>query len=415
MGNLTKGPPLDVEVIRKDFPILSEKMRGKRFVYLDNSATALKPRQVIDAVTHYYTKWGVNIHRGSYQFSEEASVAYDEVRDKAARFINAPDDSHVIFTSGTTDSTNLIAYAWARKVLKEGDEILVTETEHHANLIPWQETARAVGAALKFIPLAEDGSFILDDLDSLLTEKTRFVAVTGMSNVTGYISPVKKITGAAHAKGAVVLVDGAQLVSHTSVDVKDLDCDLLVFSSHKMCGPNGVGVLYGKGKILKEMDPFHYGGDMILKVWKDRSTYTDLPGRLESGTPNIEGVLGFGAAIDYLESIGMDRIHRWEQELLAYAMEKLKGFPDITLYGPRDLSIRGGIISFNIDGVHPHDVGAILDSRGVAVRTGFHCAQPMMRVLGAAGTVRASIYLYNTREDIDIFIDSLEGIKDIFA
>ncbi|MFP4483553.1 MAG: cysteine desulfurase [Spirochaetaceae bacterium] len=410
------GFDLDVDRIRRDFPILKRTMRGKPFVYLDNAATSLKPQQVIDAEVHYYTHLSSNIHRGVYEFSEQATIEYDEARAKVRSFINAPGDGHVVFTRGATEAMNIIAFGWGRKAIGEGDEIVLSELEHHANFVPWQRLAEEKGATLKFIPVNPDGATLdLGGLDSVITERTKVVAISAMSNVTGYMPPLERILGAARAHGAVTVVDAAQLASHHSVDVADLDCDFLAFSGHKMCGPTGVGVLYGKAALLEETDPLLFGGDMIVKVRKERTTFKELPDRFEAGTPNIAGVLGLGAAIDYLNAVGMDAVHRHEQALLAYAEERVRAMGGVTIYGTPDLSLRGGILSFNVEDVHPHDTGAILDQEGIAVRTGFHCAQPLMQVLGVPGTTRASFYLYNTTHEIDLLVDGIRRVQSVFG
>jgi cysteine desulfurase/selenocysteine lyase len=351
-----------------------------------------------------------------YEFSETASVAYDEARARVARFINAPEDaSHIIFTGGTTESINVIVNGWGRKNIGEGDEIVLTEMEHHANFVPWQQLAKERGATLRFIPVdPETGALVLDELDTILTDKAKVLAVSAMSNVTGYMPPVQKLIEKAKAVGAITVVDAAQLASHHGVDVQAWDCDFTVFSGHKMCGPTGIGVLYGKSAVLEEMDPFQYGGDMIVKVRKEKTTFKPLPERLEAGTPHIAGVLGLGKAIEYLESVGMDAIHAHERELLSYALERAAADPDVEVYGTGDGSDRGGILSFNVRDVHPHDTGALLDQEGVAVRTGFHCAQPLMQVFGVVGTTRASFYLYNTTEDIDQLFRGIERVKSVF-
>lgn len=406
---------LDVQKIRKDFPLLQKSMRGKPFVYLDNGATSLKPQSVIDAITGFYTDLGANIHRGAYEFSEEATIAYDKVRERIKKFFSVPEDGEIIFTRGTTESTNLIAQSWAMKFIKEGDEIVTTELEHHSNLVPWQEVAVRKGAILRFIPANhETGVLDTSSLDYIITPRTKFVAITGMSNVTGYLPPIKKIIEAAHSKNAKVLIDGAQLGSHHTVNLSELDPDFFVFSGHKMLGPTGIGGFYAKKDTLDKMDPYHYGGDMILKVWKDRSTYADVPFKFEAGTPNIAGVLGMDAALDYLEKLGMDAIAQHEKELFEYALEKALADPDLSVYGPLDSNLQGGILSFNIRDIHPHDVGTFLDRQGVAVRTGFHCCQPFMQILRIPGTVRASFYIYNDYKDIDALFASLQGIKDVF-
>jgi cysteine desulfurase/selenocysteine lyase len=407
---------LDVERIRRDFPILEKTMRGKPFAYLDNGATSLKPQQVIDAEVHYYTDLSSNIHRGVYEFSERATIEYDEARAKLRSFIHAPDDGHVIFTRGATESMNIVAFGWGRHAIGEGDEIVLSEVEHHANFVPWQRLAEERGAQIKFIPMnREDTTLDLSNLDSIITDRTKVVAITAMSNVTGYMPPLEHILSVAKAHGAVTVVDAAQLASHHAVDVTALDCDVLAFSGHKMCGPTGVGVLYGKRELLEATDPLLFGGDMIVKVRKDRTTFKELPERFEAGTPNIAGVIGLGAAVDYLNAVGMEEIHRHEQALLAYAEERVRAMDGVTIYGSQDLSRRGGILSFNVEDVHPHDTGAILDQEGIAVRTGFHCAQPLMQVLGIPGTTRASFYLYNTFEEIDRLVAGIERVQSVFT
>lgn len=412
---------LPVSAIRSDFPILGETMRGKPLVYLDNGATSLKPQEVIDAEIYYLTKLSANIHRGVYEFSERATELFDEARVKVKAFIGAGENGEVIFTRGATEGLNIVAASWGSKNLGPGDQIVVTEVEHHANLIPWQEISKRTGAELRFVPLRSQGEFSESDVAEVLTERTKIVAVTGMSNVTGYIPPIKKIIALAHANGSLVLVDGAQLVSHHPVDVVDLDCDFLAFSAHKMCGPTGVGALYGKVELLNAMDPVLFGGDMIVRVKKDTAEYKDAPDRFESGTPNISGVIGFGAAVDYLSRIGMAEIAAHEQMLGAYAAEQLALVDGVELYGRAVREVAdgigpcGGVISFNIDSVHPHDVGAILDSEGVAVRAGFHCAQPFMQHLGVTGTIRASFYLYNTTSEVDQLVLALAKVREIFS
>ena len=407
---------LDVSRIREDFPILKRTMNGKPFVYLDNGATSLKPQAVIDAEVGYYTELGANIHRGVYEFSEKASALYDQARNKVAGFIGARDPRQVVFTKSATESVNLIVYGWALKNIKPGDEICVSEIEHHANFVPWQMLAERCGATLRFIPmLPAEGTLDLSQLDQLINERTRVVAVTAMSNVTGYIPPVELILRRARAVGAITVVDGAQWVSHTAVDVESLDADFLVFSAHKMCGPTGVGVLYGREQLLEEMDPFLFGGDMVQRVRKEKTVFKQIPDKFEAGTPNIAGVIGFGSAIDYLLGVGMDAIHAHEQQLLAYALQEASSIDAVITYGPSDLLLRGGILSFNVGDAHPHDTGTILDEDGIAVRTGLHCAHPFMHALGIPGTTRASFYLYNSKQDVDRLIASVRRVAEIFA
>ncbi len=407
---------LDVKKVREDFPILKRKMGGLDLVYLDSGATSLKPQSVIDAEVHFYKDLGANIHRGVYLFSQKATEEFDETRVKVAKLINAPKTHEVIFTRGSTESINLVAYTWGRKFISKGDEILVSEMEHHSNLIPWQILAEEKGAKLKFIPInTPDITFDLSGIDDLITEKTKLVAVTGMSNVTGVLTDLKPIIQAAHRKGAKVLVDGAQLVSHHPIDVQEMDCDFLAFSSHKMCGPTGLGVLYGKEAILEEMPPFHGGGDMILQVWKDKATYAELPAKFEAGTPNIAGIIGYGKAIDYLNDLGMDNIREHEEELTRYALEKTSEIGDLTVYGSKDYHKKGGIFSFNLGTVHPHDLGTIMDRNSIAIRVGHHCCQPLMRFLGISGTSRASFYFYNTKDEIDMLINAFDRVREVFV
>ncbi len=411
-----RGGMIDVKRLRKQFPVLGKKMRGKRLVYFDNAATSLKPDTVLEAESDYYRSIGANIHRGVYELSEKATALFDRAREKTAGFINAPDPSCIIFTRGTTDSINMAARSWGRKKLKPGSEILCTEMEHHSNLIPWQQAAQETGARLRFIPVdTGSGTLILDELDGLINDNTALLAVTGMSNINGYMPPLTTLIEAAHRRNVAVLVDGAQLASHHPVDVRRLGADFLAFSSHKLCGPTGLGILYGKRRLLEEMDPYLYGGDMIRRVWKDRAEYKDIPDKFEAGTPHIAGVIGFGRALDFLADIGMQEIASYENSLLRYAAERCAGLDFIDVYPGGDLRQRGGILSFNVRDVHPHDTATILDRQGIAVRAGFHCAQPYMRLLGITGTARASFYFYNTKEEIDIFINALKKVKDIFV
>jgi len=405
---------LDVERIRKDFPILERDVHGKPLVYLDSAATSQKPRQVIDALTDYYEHHNANIHRGVYALAEEATAMYEDARAKLARFIGASDPSSVVFNRGTTESTNLVAHGYARKVLREGDEILVSEVEHHSNLVPWQFAAQATGARLRAIPLAEDGALELAGLDSLLTERTKMVAVTGMSNVLGTIPPIKRLAEAAHAVGAAILVDGAQLVPHSPVDVVDLGVDFLTISGHKMLGPTASGGLYGRLELLERMDPFLGGGEMITEVHLDHSTFKQPPWKFEAGTMNIAQEIGLGAAIDYLQELGMDAVRGHEKEIAAYAIDRLRGV-GAKVFGPADVEIRGGAVSFWYRDIHPHDLAQVLDTDGVCIRAGHHCAQPLMRVLGVPATARASFYIYNTRAEVDALVEALGRAEEIFG
>lgn len=392
----------DVDLYRGDFPILNTKMRGKPFIYLDSGATSLKPQPVIEAEMEYYRDFGVNIHRGVYEYSERATRLHAATRDRVAKLIGARESAEVVFTHGSTEAVNLVAYGWGRKFLKPGDVVLSTDLEHHSTLVPWQAACAHTGARLEFIPLDPDsGQLDLSQLDRLMSCGVKLVAITAMSNVSGYMPPLEAIIESAHRHGALVMVDGAQYVSHHAVDVQKLDCDFLVFSAHKMLGPTGVGVLWGKRALLTAMDPFMYGGDMIMEVHREQATYQDIPEKFEAGTPNIAGIIAFAAAIDYLERVGLERISAWERQLLDHAVERAKEFPWIQRYGPADARVCGGVFAFNAKGVHSHDIGTILDSQGIAVRTGFHCAMPYMEKLGANGTVRASFYLYTTPAEID--------------
>ncbi|PJZ54154.1 cysteine desulfurase [Leptospira adleri] len=403
------------ERIRTDFPILGTMMNGKPLVFLDSAASSQKPFTVIDRIEKYYREENANIHRGIYYLSQKATEKYELSRIHLSRFIGAQCAKVCIFTRNATESINLVAQTWGRTQIKEGDEIVLNELEHHSNIVPWQMLAQEKKAILKFIPLNEDATLDLTTINEIITNKTKLVAVSQMSNVTGTIHDLAPIQKRAKEVGAKVLVDGAQGVCHLPVNMREMDFDFYVFSAHKMLGPTGVGVLYAKEEILEEMPPWMGGGDMISQVFKERSTYAELPSRLEAGTPNIAGVIGFGAAVEYLETIGMQEIRNHELELLTYALDRLDDFGGLELYGPTDLSKRGGVISFNFPGVHPHDVGTILDEEGIAIRVGHHCAQPFMAFKNIPGTCRASLYLYNTKDDIDRLIDGLIKVKEIFS
>jgi len=406
----------DVNEIRKDFPILDRKIRGKPLVYLDNAATTQKPRQVIDTLVHYYEHYNANIHRGLHTMAEEATAAYEEARVKAGRFINAVHpEQEIIFTRNTTESINLVANAWGRKFLKPGDEIVFSAMEHHSNLVPWQLIALATGAKLKFIDIDESGHLDADDMLAKISERTKLVAITQMSNVLGTINPIKEIAALAHRFGATVLVDGAQSVPHMPVDVQAMDCDFLAFSSHKMLGPTGVGVLYGKRDRLNAMDPFLGGGEMIKRVTYEASTYADLPHKFEAGTPNIADVIAFGAAIDYLEDLGMDAVREHERAITQYAIDRLRETEGVRVYGPLDATERGGAVAFNYRDLHAHDLSQVLDQHGIAIRAGHHCAQPLMRRLDVVATARASFYLYNREDEVDALIDGIVASDRIFG
>lgn len=405
---------LDVERIRKDFPILERTFHGKPLVYLDSAATSQKPRRVIDALTSYYESHNANIHRGVYALAEEATQMYEGARATLARFVGAEDSSCIVFNRGTTESVNLVAHGFARKVLREGDEILLTEVEHHSNLVPWQLAAQQTGARLRFVRLAEDGTLDLSQLDSLLTPRTKIVAVTGMSNVLGTIPPIAELAHAAHAVGARMLVDGAQLVPHSPVDVQSLGVDFLTISGHKMLGPTASGGLYARREILDFMDPFLGGGEMILRVERDSSTFKEPPWKFEAGTMNIAQEIGLAAAVGYLEELGMEAVRAHEKELTGYAIERLTD-AGATVFGPKDVEVRGGAVSFGFRHVHPHDLAQALDQEGVCIRAGHHCAQPLMRVLGVPATARASFYVYNTAREVDALIDALARAEAFFG
>lgn len=402
---------INVEKIRKDFPILSIKVNGRDIVYLDNSATSQKPKAVINAIKEYNEKINGNPHRGAHYLSVAATEAYENAREKVKRFIGADKTSEIIFTRNTTESINLIAYTYGMTYIKPGDEIVIAVSEHHSNILPWQMVARAKNAVLKYMYLNKDGILDEKEFKSKITDKTKIVSIAQMSNVLGTIFPVKEIIKYAHSKGAVVIVDGAQSAPHMKVDVKDLDADFFAFSGHKMLGPMGIGVLYGKEEILLKTPPFLTGGDMIEYVTEQEATFAELPHKFEAGTPNVEGAVGLAAAIDYLEAIGLDSIEEYERQLTSYALDKLKEIPYVSLYGPKDANLRGGIISFNIKDVHPHDVASIIDTYGVSVRSGHHCAQPLMKYLGIQASCRASFYFYNTFEEVDKFIDSIKNVR----
>lgn len=410
----TFAPQLDIARIRADFPILHQQINGHPLAYLDSTASSQKPALVIEALNDYYRRYNANVHRGVYQLSEQATQAMEQARTKIARFIGAKSVREVIFVRNTTEAINLVANAWGRTNLQPGDRMLLSEMEHHSNLVPWQLVAAATGAELDFIPIDGSGRLALDQLDTLLTERTKLVAVTHMSNVLGTINPIKQLAAAARRVGALVLVDGAQSVPHFKVDVQELGIDFLAFSGHKMCGPTGIGVLWGRKELLQAMPPFLGGGSMIKTVTLRHSTWADLPHKFEAGTPAVAEAIGLGYAVDYLLEIGMDRIHAAEQQLTAYALERLYEIEGLTLYGP-SVAERGGVISFNLSDVHAHDVAAVLDRYGVAVRAGHHCCQPLMDTLGAPATARASFYLYTTTAEVDQLADALQKCKAIFA
>ena len=397
--------------IIRDFPILSRKVNGKKLVYLDNAATSQKPKQVIEAVTKYYEGYNSNVHRAVHKLSGEATDAYDAAHEKTAGFIKASGYDEIVFTKNTTESLNVIANNFAQK-LKPGDEILLTRMEHHSNIVPWLNAAKTTGAKIRYAEIDGNGTLDLEQFKSLINEKTQVVSVTHASNVLGTINPVKEIAEIAHDKNAVVSVDGAQSVPHLPVDVQKIDADFLAFSGHKMLGPTGIGVLYGKKELLEDVEPYSFGGDMISEVTYERATWNDLPWKFEAGTPNIAGAVGLAAAMDYLNGIGMDNVRDHNLNLTRYSTKRLSEIEGIETYGPAPEK-KVGVISFNVKGVHAHDVSSILDAEGIAVRGGHHCAMPLMKLLGVPGTARASFYLYNTPEEIDLFIQALGKIKKI--
>ncbi|MBX7058931.1 MAG: cysteine desulfurase [Leptospirales bacterium] len=408
------GSLLDYRAIREDFPILSTRMNGRPLVFLDSAASSQKPQRVIDAFNDYYRCRNANIHRGAYRLSYEATDLYETTRRRVAHLLNAPHPESCVFTRNATESINLVARSWGEANLEEGDEILVSELEHHSNLVPWFMVAQRCGARIRHIPLTADYQLDLSRLDEVINARTRIIAVQHMSNALGVIHDLKRIGARARSAGALFLIDGAQGASHLRVDVQDLDCDFYALSAHKMLGPTGVGVLYGKRELMEAMPPFLGGGDMILTVWKDGFKPAPLPNKFEAGTPNIAGVVAFAIALDYLEKVGLERIHQHEAALLSYAVEELSRVPGLTLYGTSDLSVRGGVVSFNVDGVHAHDVGTILDEEGIAIRAGHHCCEPLMRLLDIPGTARASFYMYNGPEDVDALVRALHKVRDIF-
>lgn len=405
---------LETNKIRNDFPILTRKINGKPFVYLDNASTTQKPSSVINKIVNYYSFYNSNIHRAVYDIAEEATNAYELTRQKISKFINASSPQEIIFTRNATEAINLVAYSWGRKNIQKGDVIILSEQEHHSNIVPWQILAKEKNAQLKYLKIGETGNLNLNELESSLDDNKniKLISLSHMSNALGNIIPIDKIIDLAHIHSIPVLVDGAQSVPHLKTDVRTLDCDFLAFSAHKMLGPTGVGILYGKKNLLQEMDPFIGGGDMIKEVHKENTFFNDLPYKFEAGTPNIADVIGFSSALDYLNEIGMDNVRNHEIELTKYALEKMSELKHIKVYGDANLQNRGGIISFNLGDIHPHDLATILNEHGIAIRSGHHCAQVLMEKLEVSATSRVSFYIYNTKEEINIFISALgEAIK----
>lgn len=399
--------------LRNDFPILQRRVHGKPLIYLDNAATSQKPRCVIDALVEYYEGYNANVHRAIHALGEEATAAFEEARRKVARFIGAAEANEIVFTKNASEAINLVAYAWGRKHIGDGDEIVLTPMEHHSNLIPWQQLAQARGAKLRYFELTEDGRIDLEQAERILGDRTKLIALTHASNVLGTINPIARIKEMAAAVGATLFVDGAQSAPHMPVNVQELGCDFFVFSAHKMCGPTGIGVLYGRAELLEAMDPFLFGGEMIRNVSLFEATWNDIPHKFEAGTPNIADAIAFGRAIDYLEQIGMDRIKAYEEELVAYALQVLGALPGMTIYGPKEE--RAGLVAFNFGNVHPHDLSTVLDREGIAIRAGHHCAQPLMKHLDVPATARASFYFYNTKEEIDALARALVKTEEFFA
>ncbi|MBI1976389.1 MAG: cysteine desulfurase [Candidatus Omnitrophica bacterium] len=408
---------MNAQKLRQDFPILSRQIHGQPLVYLDNAATTQKPRAVIEALKRYYETTNANIHRGVHTLSEEATDQYEDVRAKVAQFINAPehDPSQILFTRNATEAINLVARAWGGENLKPGDEILLTVMEHHSNLIPWYLIAKEKGARTVFVDIDEQGFLRMEEFKKKLTSRTKIVAVTHASNVLGTINPVAEIGKLAHDAGTLFLVDGAQSVPHLPMDVQKIGADFLAFSAHKMLGPTGVGVLYGRKELLEAMPPFLGGGEMISKVTLGEAAWNEVPWKYEAGTPNIADVIAFGAALDYLQEIGMETVQKHEQELVSYALRVLSALEEIVLYGPAKPEQRTGVVSFNVGTIHPHDISQILDSRGIAIRAGHHCAQPLMRRLNVVATARASFYLYNTPQEIDLLVEALKEARKFFG
>ncbi|MFN8004518.1 MAG: cysteine desulfurase [Acidobacteriota bacterium] len=405
--------PFDVERIRAEFPILNQQVHGKPLVYLDNAATAQKPQVVIDALERYYTEQNANIHRGVHYLSQLATREYEDARVKIQRFLNAAEAHEIIFTRGTTESINLVALSFGRKFVQAGDEIIISTLEHHSNIVPWQMLCEQTGATLRVIPINDAGELLLDEYERMLNPKVKLVAVAHLSNALGTLNPVQRIIELAHAQDIPVLLDGAQAAPHIKVDVRELDCDFYALSGHKLCGPTGIGVLYGKSRWLEAMPPVFGGGDMIASVTFEKTTYNTLPHKLEAGTPHIEGGIGLGVAVDYLTGIGLDRIAAYEHELLEYATELIGSIPGVTLVGTA--REKASVLSFTIDNIHPHDIGTILDQEGIAIRAGHHCAQPVMKRFGVPATARASFAFYNTKAEIDALAVGIQKAIEVFS
>jgi len=410
---LISSAGLDVARIREDFPILKQKVHGKPLVYLDNAATSQKPQAVIDSEVELYSEYFSNVHRGVHLLSQRSTDAYEKAREKVQNFLNARSSAEIIFTRGTTEGINLVAQTYGQQHVQAGDEILISEMEHHSNIVPWQMLCAQKGAILKVIPINDEGEILLDEYEKLLSERTRLVGIVHLSNALGTVNPVQQMIAMAHQRGIPVLVDGAQAVPHIPVDVQALDCDFYVFSGHKLFGPTGIGVLYGKKELLETMPPYQGGGDMILSVSFEKTEYNVLPFRFEAGTPNIAGAIALGAAIDYVQEIGLDKIATYEDKLLAYATEVMAEIPGIRLIGTA--RNKASVLSFLIEGVHPHDIGTILDREGIAIRAGHHCAQPVMERFGVPATARASFAFYNTLEEVDALVAGIRKVQEVFS
>jgi cysteine desulfurase/selenocysteine lyase len=413
-GTAQSTAALNVERIRADFPILRRQVNGRPLIYLDNAATTQKPRQVIDALVDFYTNTNANVHRGVHTLSVESTDLYEAARERVGRFVGARSPEELVFVRNTTEAINLVAVSWGRANLRPGDEILASTLEHHSNLVPWQRVAQETGSRIRLIQLTPDGTVDLEDYSQLLSPRTRVVAIAHASNVLGTISDLPEIAEAAHRVGAIVVADGAQSVPHVPTDVSALGVDFLAFSGHKMLAPTGIGGLWGRRELLEEMPPFLGGGGMIREVFEDHATWAPLPEKFDGGTPNVADSIAFGVAVDYLENLGMTNVRSHEVDVAGYALERLRGVPDVTVYGPRDPWLRTGVVSFNLEGVHPHDAGTVLDEAGIAVRAGHHCCQPLHRMLDVAATLRASFYIYNSRDEVDALIDALATARRLY-
>ncbi|WP_368408564.1 aminotransferase class V-fold PLP-dependent enzyme [Halorussus halophilus] len=412
---MQKSDALDVERIREDFPILQREFDGQQVVYLDNAATTQTPKQVVEAISEYYYEYNANVHRGIHQLSQEASIAYEEAHDTVADFVGADGREEMVFTKNTTEAENLVAYSWGLNELGPEDEIVLTEMEHHASLVTWQQVGKKTGAEVKYIPITEDGYLDMEAAAELITDDTEMVSAVHVSNSLGTVNPISELADIAHDHDALIFGDGAQAVPNRPVDVKDLDVDFYAFSGHKMAGPTGIGGLYGKEEILEDMEPYLYGGDMIRKVTYEESTWNDLPWKFEAGTPSIAQGIAFAEAVEYLEDIGMENVQRHEERLAGYALEQLSELGDIDIYGPMNHRDRGGLVAFNLEGVHAHDLASIMNDSAVAIRAGDHCTQPLHDKLGVAASARASFYIYNTTEEIDKLVEAIDDARELFA